>query len=84
MTTICLRFIEKGSRIPDILNGYREQAPVLTGMVLSIRSHGWLFLFLPLLMIGCAFDPATRRVALLWHRRGPVAVLEMERMHRDL
>lgn len=30
----------------------------------------------------CAFDPATRRVALLWHGRGPVAVLE--RMSRDL
>ncbi len=24
----------------------------------------------------CSFDPATRRVALLWHGRGPVAVIE--------
>jgi hypothetical protein len=27
----------------------------------------------------CVFDPATRRVALLWHGRGPVAVIEKGR-----
>jgi hypothetical protein len=27
----------------------------------------------------CIFDPATRRVALLWHGRGPVAVIEKSR-----
>jgi len=31
----------------------------------------------------CAFDPVTRRVALLWHGRGPVAVMEKANLEQD-
>jgi hypothetical protein len=30
----------------------------------------------------CVFDPATRKVALLWHGRGPVAVIEKSRSEK--
>ncbi len=31
----------------------------------------------------CAFDPVTRRVALLWHGRGPIAVIEKAGLEQD-